>query len=182
MTTTKLYAAFVWLTIISSLFIFASFGYLEYENDRTNIRTRRVERHDVITEPTTTTTERSFISRSGYRLLSVLRNEQGYQSALKLIAFYDVDVGNFENFNNETGVDHFIVPNIIHFVQFNRSSFKFFEYICLRSAYLQQRPDYIFIHTDMTSGFKGKYWNWIENELDFISVLKFMLCYDLQIN
>ena len=169
MTTTKLYAAFVWLSIISSLFIFASFGYLENEIDRTNIRTRHVERHIDVTEPTITR-EQSFISRSGYRLLSVLHNEKGYQSALKLIDFYDVDVKKFENFNNETGTDRFIVPNIVHFVQFNRSSFKFFEYICLRSAYLQQRPDYIFIHTDIKSGFKGKYWNWIANELDFISV------------
>ena len=170
-TTTKLYAAFVWLSIISSLFIFASFGFLEYEIDRTNIKVRHVERNVTLSEPTTTTTtEQSFISRSGYRLLSVLQNELGYQSALKLINLYDVDVGNFENFNNETGIDRFIVPNIIHFVQFNRSSFKFFEYICLRSAYLQQRPDYIFIHTDMKSGFKGKYWSWIKNEPDFISV------------
>ena len=74
----------------------------------------------------------------------------------------------FEGFNNETGVDHFIAPNIIHYIRLNTISWKFVEYVCLRSAYLHQQPDYIFIHTN-AKAFKGKYWKWIENDSELRS-------------
>ena len=80
----------------------------------------------------------------------------------------------FEGFNNETGVDHFIAPNIIHYIRLNTISWKFVEYVCLRSAYLHQQPDYIFIHTN-AKAFKGKYWNWILNEEDFSSRIVILL-------
>lgn len=75
----------------------------------------------------------------------------------------------FEGFNNSVGADRLIVPNIIHYIRFNKKSFTFVEYICLRSAYIHQRPDYIFIHTDVVGGFRGKYWSWIQQEEDLQS-------------
>lgn len=77
----------------------------------------------------------------------------------------------FHGFNNETGVDELIVPNIIHYIRFKKKSWSFVEYICLRSAYVQQRPDYIFIHTDVIGGFRGKYWKWMQDEADLKSRL-----------
>ncbi|XP_032799730.2 uncharacterized protein LOC116936631 [Daphnia magna] len=72
----------------------------------------------------------------------------------------------FERFDNETGANKFIVPNIIHYIRLNKKSWSFVEYICLRSAYVNQRPDFIFIHTNIFDGFKGKYWKWIQEEPD----------------
>ena len=88
--------------------------------------------------------------------------------AVKL-ALKQTDYGSeFDSFNNETGADHFIVPNIVHYVRFHKKSWTFVEYICMRSAYIVQRPDYIFIHSDVDE-FKGKYWNWVLREPDFRS-------------
>ena len=74
----------------------------------------------------------------------------------------------FHDFNNETGANKLIVPNIVHYVRFGAKSWTFVEYICMRSAYPIQQPDYIFIHTDVDE-FKGKYWNWVMHEPDFRS-------------
>lgn len=72
---------------------------------------------------------------------------------------------NFEGFNNETGADHLIVPNVIHYIRFNKPEFSFGEFICLQSAYRYQRPDKIFLHTNnVTEGFRGKYWSIIEKD------------------
>lgn len=77
----------------------------------------------------------------------------------------------FENFDNETGANHLIVPNIVHYVRLNKRSWSFVEYICLRSAYVNQRPDFIFIHTNVLEGFKGKYWRWMQEDPDLKSRL-----------
>ena len=78
----------------------------------------------------------------------------------------------FDYFNNQTGADEFVVPNIVHYVRFKKKSWTFVEYICLRSAYVQQKPDYIVIHTDVdASDFRGKYWRWMQEESDLKSRL-----------
>lgn len=56
----------------------------------------------------------------------------------------------FEGFNNETGAKNLIVPNIIHYIRFNKTTFNFIEYVCIRSAYVNHRPQHIFIHTNVT--------------------------------
>ena len=68
-----------------------------------------------------------------------------------------------ENFNNFTGADHLIVPNLIHYVRFNNTEYSFVEYLCLKAAFRNQRPDLIYIHTNVGE-FAGKYWSWVKNE------------------
>lgn len=77
----------------------------------------------------------------------------------------------FDGFDNQTGANKFIVPNIVHYIRLNKKSWTFVEYICLRSVYVNQRPDFIFIHTNILNGFKGKYWKWIQEEVDLKSRL-----------
>lgn len=64
---------------------------------------------------------------------------------------------NFNGFNNVTGADKFIVPNIVHYIRFQQIRFTFIEYICLISVYTYHRPSLILIHTDVNKygGFKG---------------------------
>ncbi|UJR08000.1 hypothetical protein I4U23_012279 [Adineta vaga] len=64
---------------------------------------------------------------------------------------------NFDGFNNETGVDSLIIPNIIHFIRFNQTNFSFTEIINIRAVHLAQQPDTIYIHTNVDQ-FQGKYW------------------------
>ena len=60
-----------------------------------------------------------------------------------------VEISTFEGFNNETGTDSFIVPNIIHYIRFNKATFSFVDYVCVRSAYVNHRPQRIFFHTNV---------------------------------
>lgn len=99
-----------------------------------------------------------------------------HSGALKLIqdAGYPLDLEFGESFNNETGAGRFIVPNIVHYIRFKQPRFTFVEYVCLRSVHINHQPDYIFIHTDVHDGFKGKYWRWIQKEKDLFSRLRIL--------
>lgn len=55
----------------------------------------------------------------------------------------------FQDFNNETGADRFIVPNIIHFIRFNKTEYSFIDYVVMKAAMRNHRPDYFYIHTDV---------------------------------
>nr|CAH0101896.1 unnamed protein product [Daphnia galeata] len=95
--------------------------------------------------------------------------------------FVDVDDGaemDFDGFNNETGATNYIVPNIIHSIRFNMTEYSFVDYLCLRAAYLRQRPDYIYIHTDVANpgngGFRGKYWDMIKLDKKLMSSIRFL--------
>ncbi|KAI9561780.1 hypothetical protein GHT06_012741 [Daphnia sinensis] len=81
----------------------------------------------------------------------------------------------FLNFNNETGVDHFIVPNIIHLIRFNQSEFSFIDYICTQAAFRNHRPDFFYIHTNEASlQFRGKYWELIERDVELRSRIRIL--------
>lgn len=77
----------------------------------------------------------------------------------------------FDGFDNETGQSfggRLIVPNLIHYIRFNKTTFTFVDYICLRSAYIQQRPDRIYLHTNVDeTNLTGHYWKRIQTEPDF---------------
>ncbi|CAF0743244.1 unnamed protein product [Didymodactylos carnosus] len=66
------------------------------------------------------------------------------------------DKTDFEDFNNNSGVDYYLVPNIIHFIRWNISAFNFVDIVCIRAAYIAQKPDRILIHTNIKK-FSGKY-------------------------
>ena len=84
--------------------------------------------------------------------------------------FFEDKLINFEGFDNQTGVDHFIVPNIIHLIRMNQTEFTFTDWLCLQAAYRNHRPDYFYIHTDSPDGkFTGKYWHFIEKDLELRS-------------
>ena len=70
---------------------------------------------------------------------------------------------NFDGFDNETGALDYIVPNLIHFIRLNLKEFSFTDIIIIRAAHLAQKPDAIYIHTNMKS-FEGKYWNELQRK------------------
>ncbi len=75
----------------------------------------------------------------------------------------------FEGFDNQTGTGRLIVPNIIHYIRFNRTALTFVEYVCLRSAYLRQQPERILVHTNVpdistAANLTGEYWERIRND------------------
>jgi len=74
----------------------------------------------------------------------------------------------FDGFNNVTGADRFIVPNIIHFIRFNQTEYSFIDYIVIKAAMKNHRPDYFYIHTDTPGpgNFTGHYWSLIKNDYE----------------
>ena len=81
-------------------------------------------------------------------------------------------------FDNETGADRLIVPKIIHYIRFNKTEIPFHEYICLRAAYLHQKPETIYIHTDLPgpNHFSGKYWELVKKEPNLWTRTKIVKC------
>ncbi|KAK4002361.1 hypothetical protein OUZ56_004195 [Daphnia magna] len=81
----------------------------------------------------------------------------------------------FASFNNETGADHFIVPNIIHLIRFSQPEFSFIDYICIQAAFRNHRPDHFYIHTNEAGRkFRGKYWELIERDLELRSRIRIL--------
>lgn len=66
---------------------------------------------------------------------------------------------NFTGFNNDTGTSdgHYIIPNYVHFIKFRFDSFSFIHFVCVLAAFKHQRPEKLFIHTDVEQ-FQGRYW------------------------
>ena len=80
---------------------------------------------------------------------------------------------NFEDFDNVTGANEFIIPNIIHFIRFNSSEFTFIDYITLKAAMRNHKPDAFIYHTDIPDiPWTGKYWDWVCKDQELISRIK----------
>ena len=72
----------------------------------------------------------------------------------------------FKDFDNDTGTDRFIVPNIIHFIRFNQTEYSFIDYVVIKAAMRNHRPDSFYIHTDVVGpgNFTGRYWELIKKD------------------
>ncbi|BES94297.1 Glycosyltransferase sugar-Hypothetical protein region containing DXD motif [Nesidiocoris tenuis] len=79
----------------------------------------------------------------------------------------------FEGFNNETGSPSgcYIVPNFVHFVRFNKPKLSFVEAVCILSAFYHQKPEKIYIHTNVKA--VGKYWQVLAKVKGLSQVLEF---------
>ena len=62
-----------------------------------------------------------------------------------------------------------IIPNIVHYVRFNTTEFSLIEYLCVKAALRNHRPDYFYIHTNVGDRFTSKYWKKIKSEYDLWS-------------
>ena len=83
------------------------------------------------------------------------------------ISKYDDDTShenqNFEGFNNVTGSKSLIVPNIIHFIQFDQRTIRFIHFICICSAFYNHNPLALYLHTNVN--IQGKYFNILKKVL-----------------
>ena len=86
-----------------------------------------------------------------------------YQSVVGSAYTVVEDKGEFEEFSSVTGARRFIVPNIIHFIRFNNFELNFVDYVVLLAAMRNQRPEKIYIHTNIQDvQYTGKYWDWVQ--------------------
>jgi hypothetical protein len=75
----------------------------------------------------------------------------------------------FENFNNETGEENLIVPNIVHFLRFEQPEVRFADAVCILAAVKNHKPDQLFLHTNV-GNFTGKYWDYLLNTPEFRNI------------
>ena len=61
-----------------------------------------------------------------------------YNLRTKLL--FDNQTFDFTNFNNDIGSRKLIVPNIVHFIQFDMKTLNFVTFICLLSAWYNHKP------------------------------------------
>ena len=76
----------------------------------------------------------------------------------------------FIGFNNVTGDKNLIVPNIIHYIQFDQRILSFLPFICICSAFYNQSPSRIYIHTN--NALQGKYYEYLRRVLGEILVVR----------
>jgi len=77
----------------------------------------------------------------------------------------------FKGFNNFTGSERYLVPNIIHYLRFNKTTFSLVDYICIRSAYVNHNPELIIFHTNVDM-FRGEFWEKITKEPGFYARIR----------
>jgi len=70
-----------------------------------------------------------------------------YNLRTKLL--FDNQTFDFTNFNNDIGSRKLIVPNIVHFIQFDMKTLNFVTFICLLSAWYNHKPSKIYLHTNL---------------------------------
>ncbi|XP_002400253.3 uncharacterized protein LOC8043598 [Ixodes scapularis] len=69
------------------------------------------------------------------------------------------DLVDFTYANNVTGFSHFVVPNVVHFVRLGNASLSFVNAVCIRAAWIHQRPESLMIHCDeCDAARKGPHW------------------------
>ena len=86
------------------------------------------------------------------------------------IAYRSPSKLNFSGFDNETGSNNFIVPNIIHFIYFNKTQLTFVDYVVLRAAMRNHGPDKFYIHSNnQEKPLSGKYWDWVRKDKELWS-------------
>ncbi|KAJ9587788.1 hypothetical protein L9F63_018771 [Diploptera punctata] len=71
-------------------------------------------------------------------------------------------ISSFEGFNNETGAGKLIVPNIVHFIRFNKPNFSFVDAVIVLAAFKNQNPDKIMFHANDVN-FIGPHWDKIKS-------------------
>ena len=55
----------------------------------------------------------------------------------------------FSHFNNVNGSSKLIVPNLVHFIQFDVKSLNFVTLVCILSAWYNHRPSRVYLHTNV---------------------------------
>ncbi|KAG8187012.1 hypothetical protein JTE90_005781 [Oedothorax gibbosus] len=77
------------------------------------------------------------------------------------------DIVDFSFADNITGFSYPIVPNVVHYVHFDKTDLNFIQVIGIKAVYLNSPPDKIVIHCNCYK-LKGKYWDMVKN----ISILE----------
>ena len=106
----------------------------------------------------------------------IIKTEGSNENDNQVVRDEDPQNGSFEGFNYVTGADRFIVPNIIHFIRFKQEEYSLIDYVVIKAAMRNHRPDYFYIHTDVPGpgNFTGRYWSLIKEDYELWSRIRLL--------
>ena len=74
---------------------------------------------------------------------------------------HTVSLTDFTHFDNTLGSSQLLVPNLVHFIHFDKDKISFIGFICILSAHYNHRPNIIFLHTNVN--LHGRYFKTLES-------------------
>ena len=89
---------------------------------------------------------------SALLIVYLVKLETSYLSPSRTLANYD-----FSGFNNTVGSKKLLVPNIVHFIIFDKTGVDFVMFVCMLSAWLNHKPSQLMLHTNVKMEEKSKY-------------------------
>lgn len=102
-------------------------------------------------------------------LIGMFLSLNGSKYRVMLKNYLAGDIVDFTYADNVTGFSYNIVPNLVHFVNFDSKDLSFIQVISIKAVYINHKPDKIYLHCNCYS-FKGKYWDMVKN----ISVIEIL--------
>ena len=79
----------------------------------------------------------------------------------------------FKNFDNTVGSPTPLVPDIIHFIQFDQEEISFIHFICMCSAFYNHASSFIYLHTNVKV-LRGKYFNLLKKLFGKVLIVKYL--------
>jgi len=79
----------------------------------------------------------------------------------------------FKNFDNTVGSPTPLVPDIIHFIQFDQQEISFIHFICMCSAFYNHASSFIYLHTNVKV-LRGKYFNLLKKLFGKVLIVKYL--------
>lgn len=73
--------------------------------------------------------------------------------------------------SNVTGFPYYVVPNVVHFIRLGNASLSFVEAVCIRAAWIQQRPESLVIHCDVCKATTDSPNWWLIRDIPYISLM-----------
>ncbi|PSN43419.1 hypothetical protein C0J52_02655 [Blattella germanica] len=72
----------------------------------------------------------------------------------------------FHNFDNISGANELIIPNIVHYIIFGKDTLGFVPFLSILSALKVQQPQKLYVHSDAVK-FGGHYWTILKTAVSF---------------
>jgi hypothetical protein len=70
-----------------------------------------------------------------------------YEKSVQFLTNSD-EIIDFEGFDNVSGMNMAIIPNIVHLLYLNQPFIRFYQLVNILSIYYNHEPDFIYIHCD----------------------------------
>ena len=83
----------------------------------------------------------------------------------------DDEIIDFEGFDNVSGMNVAIIPNIVHLLYLKHSFIRFYQLVNILSIYYNHEPNFIYIHCD-DCNFRGKYFDELRKQTALWNIIR----------